>query len=118
MEEKQKAALLATLKRALDTHPQAWDNYRTLGSVVLDCAEFIEEKTSALRLSKGFVSSCRQIEEILRKEKQPELLADFSQMADVLDQARQLWIGAPKEISDVILITSEFLLIMEEAENS
>lgn len=116
MEEKDKKVILTALKSVFDAHPQAWKNCHTLGSVVLDCTEFVSEKSCALRLSKGFTSSCREIEEVLRKEKQPNLLADFRIMVDILDQIRELAITAPRHIDDIILITSEFLLAMEEAE--
>jgi hypothetical protein len=118
MDEEKKNIILAALKRAIDTHPQAWRDYRILGSVVLDCTEFVSERSAALKLSKGFTPSCREIEDVLRKEKHPDLLKDFHLMTDILDDIRELYIAAPNQIRDVILITSEFLLAIEEIEES
>jgi len=118
MEEKQKTALLATLKRALDTHPQAWDNYKKLGETVLDCTEFFQEKASFLKLSEGFAKRRLDIELIFREENWPGLLEDFQKMTGILDDVIRMQEEASRNINDVVLITSEFLLIMEEAENS
>ena len=117
MVEKQKKVMMATMKRALDTHPQAWRDYKKLGETILDCAEFIQEKTMSSQ-SQALAKSRLSIEVMLLEENLPSLLEDFRTMTGVIDQIQQLQTDSSKEISDVILITSEFLLAMEEAENS
>ena len=115
MEGKAKSVMLASLKRALDTHPQVWDNYKKLGETVLDCTEFFHEKTLVLQ-SQALAKSRLNIEIILLEENLPSLLEDFRTMTQTLDQIQQLQTESSTEISNVILITSEFLLAMEEAE--
>jgi len=115
MEGKAKSVMLASLKRALDTHPQVWDNYKKLGETVLDCTEFFHEKTLVLQ-SQALAKSRLNIEIILLEENLPSLLEDFRTMTGILDQIQQLQTESSKEINNVILITSEFLLAMEEAE--
>ena len=117
MEGKAKSVMLASLKRALDNHPQVWDNYMKLGETVLDCAEFFQEKASFLKLSEGFAKSRLDIEVIFREENWPGLLEDFQKMTGILDEVIRLQEEASRSISDVILITSELLLAMEETEN-
>jgi hypothetical protein len=113
MEEKVKTVMLANLKRAIDTHPQAYKDYKKLGEVVLDCAEFIQERALASQ-SQALAKSRLSIEVMLLEENLPSLLDDFRTMTGVIDQIQQLQTESSKEISDVILITSEFLLAMEE----
>jgi len=115
MEGKAKSVMLASLKRALDTHPQVWDNYKKLGETVLNCTEFFHEKTLVLQ-SQALAKSRLNIEIILLEENLPSLLEDFRTMTGILDQIQQLQTESSKEINNVILITSEFLLAMEEAE--
>ena len=115
MEGKAKSVMLASLKRALDTHPQVWDNYKKLGETVLDCTEFFHEKTLVLQ-SQALAKSRLNIEIILLEENLPSLLEDFRTMTQTLDQIQQLQTESSTEISNVILITSEFLLAMEEVE--
>jgi NifB/MoaA-like Fe-S oxidoreductase len=115
MDEKKKTAMLGTLKRAFDTHPQAYKDYKKLGEAVLDCAEFIQEKALASQ-SKALAKSRLSIEVMLLEENLPSLLEDFRTVTGIIDQIQQLQSESTKEISDVILITSEFLLAMEEVE--
>ena len=107
--------MLGTLKRAFDTHPQAYKDYKKLGEAVLDCAEFIQEKALASQ-SKALAKSRLSIEVMLLEENLPSLLEDFRTVTGIIDQIQQLQSESTKEISDVILITSEFLLAMEEVE--
>lgn len=109
--------MLAALKRAFDIHPQAYKDYKKLGEAVLDCSEFIEEKTLVLR-SQSLAKSRLNIEVILLEENLPSLLNDFRRMTGILDQIQQLQTESSKEISNVILIVSEFLLAMEEIEDT
>lgn len=115
MEAKAKSVMLASLKRALDTHPQVWDNFKKLGETVLDCTEFFQEKTMVSQ-SQALAKSRLSIEVMLLEENLPSLLEDFRTMTRTLDQIQQLQTESSTEISNVILITSEFLLAMEEAE--
>lgn len=115
MEGKAKSVMLASLKRALDTHPQVWDNFKKLGETVLDCTEFFQEKTMVSQ-SQALAKSRLSIEVMLLEENLPSLLEDFRTMTGILDQIQQLQTESSKEINNVILITSEFLLAMEEAE--
>lgn len=108
--------MLATMKRTLDNHPQVWDNYMKLGETVLDCAEFFQEKASFLKQSEGFAKSRLDIEVIFREENWPGLLEDFQKMTSIIDDVIHLQAEASRSINDVILLTSEFLLAMEEAE--
>ena len=109
--------MLATLKRAFDTHPQAYKDYKKLGEAALDCTEFIQEKTLILQ-SQALAKSRLNIEVILLEENLPSLLEDFRTMTGILDQIQQLHAASSTEICNVILITSEFLLAMEEIEDS
>jgi hypothetical protein len=117
MDEEKNTVMLATLKRAFDTHPQAWRDYKKLGETILDCAEFIQEKTMSTQ-SQALAKSRLSIEVMLLEENLPSLLEDFRTMTGVIDQIQQLQTESSKEINDVILITSEFLLAMEEVEDS
>ena len=117
MEEEKKTVMLANVKRALDTHPQAYNEYKKLGEAVLDCAEFIQEKALASK-SQTLAKSRLSIEVMLLEENLPSLLEDFRTMTGIIDQIQQLQTESSKELSDVILITSEFLLAMEEIEDS
>jgi len=116
MEAKAKSVMLASLKRALDTHPQVWDNYKKLGETVLNCTEFFQDKAILLKQSEGFAKSRLDIEVIFREENWPGLLDDFQKMTSIIDDVIHLQEEASRSINDVILITSEFLLAMEEAE--
>lgn len=116
MEGKAKSVMLASLKRALDTHPQVWDNYKKLGETVLNCTEFFQDKAILLKQSEGFAKSRLDIEVIFREENWPGLLEDFQKMTSIIDDVIHLQEEASRSINDVILITSEFLLAMEEAE--
>ena len=115
MEEKDKKVILTTLKSVFDAHPQAYSDYKKLGKTVLDCTEFFHEKTLVLQ-SQALAKSRLNIEIILLEENLPSLLEDFRTMTRTLDQIQQLQTESSTEISNVILITSEFLLAMEEAE--
>jgi len=116
MNENNKIAILDTLKDVFDSYPRAWKDYHTLGSVVLDCTELVYETACGLRFSRGFTRSCRTIEEILRKEKQADLIQDFHAMVDFIDHVRGVAIATANHIDDVIDITSRFLQAMEEIE--
>ena len=115
MDAKAKSVIRASLKRAFDTHPQAYSDYKKLGETVLDCTEFFHEKTLVLQ-SQALAKSRLNIEIILLEENLPSLLEDFRTMTRTLDQIQQLQKESSSEISNVILITSEFLLAMEEVE--
>jgi len=115
MEGKAKSVMLASLKRALDTHPQVWDNFKKLGETVLNCTEFFQEKTMVSQ-SQALAKSRLSIEVMLLEENLPSLLEDFQKMTSIIDDVIHLQEEASRSINDVILITSEFLLAMEEAE--
>ena len=117
MDEEKKNVMLAIMKRACDTHPQVWSDYKKLGEAILDCAEFIQEKTMVSQ-SQALAKSRLNIEVMLLEENLPSLLEDFRTMTGILDQIQQLQTESSKEINNVILITSEFLLAMEEVEDS
>lgn len=117
MEEKKKEAVLAILKRVLDTYPEAWDSYRKLGETILDYAELVENETSRMKYAKWFRDSIRSIEDILRKENRSDLVEELRKMTDTLCNVGQLYEEGSKSINTVILITSEFLLAMEEIED-
>ncbi|MDY0081401.1 MAG: hypothetical protein RBR95_12530 [Ignavibacteriaceae bacterium] len=116
MDAKAKSVILASLKRAFNTHPQAYSDYKKLGETVLNCTDFFYEKTLVLQ-SQALAKSRLNIEIILLEENLPSLLEDFRTMTRTLDQIQQLQTESSTEISNVILITSEFLLAMEEIED-
>lgn len=115
MEGKAKSVMLSSLKRAFNKHPQAYSDYKKLGKTVLDCTEFFHEKAVVLQ-SQALAKSRLNIEIILLEENLPSLLEDFRTMTRTLDQIQQLQTESSTEISNVVLITTEFLLVMEEAE--
>lgn len=114
MKEKQKAELLATLKKVLDESLRAWVMIKEVAETVLDCTEFFSENKS-MKFSKGLLGSSREIENILR-EKSPDLLSDFQAMTSIVESVQQIWIDHSTTIDTAIFVSSSFLLELQDGE--
>jgi len=114
MEETQKTELLATLKKVLNETPNAWEQIREVAGTILDCTEFVLENKSVV-FSRGLLGSSREIENILR-EKNPDLLSDFREMASIVEEIKEIWATRSRGIDTAILVSSGFLLELQDRE--
>jgi hypothetical protein len=105
---------LQIVSDTLNKSTKDWTEVREFCGTVLDCTEFISE-TKSSRFSRGLLGSSREIENILR-EKNPTLLQDFQNMANIIANIQQIWADRAQGISMAIIASSEALGLLQDLE--
>ena len=112
IEMKEKA--LQIVSDTLNKSTKDWTEVREICGTVLDCTEFISE-TKSHRFSRGLLGSSREIENILR-EKNPALLQDFQNMANIVAKIQEVWSDRSQGIGMAIIASSEALGHLQDLE--